>query len=47
MINQTATDNLKFLTDPTFKMSTDYLFWLFQMKKIKDLFQIIIRQLWK
>ena len=47
VINQTATNNLNFLTDSTFNNSIDYLFWLFQMKKIEDLFQSIIHQLWK
>ena len=45
MINQTETNNLNFLIDPT--LLTDYLFWLFQMKTIEDLFQSIIHQLWK
>ena len=40
MINQTATNNLNFLIDPTFN-NVNRLF------VIEDLFQSIIHQLWK
>ena len=43
MINQTATNNLNLLIDPIF----DYLFLLFQLKKIENLFQSIKHQLLK
>ena len=45
MINQPTTNNLNFLTDPTFNNVNSYLFWFFQMKKIEDLFQSITHQL--
>ena len=47
MINQTATNNLNVLIDPTFINVNRLLFCLFQMKKIEDLFQnIISRNKW-
>ena len=47
MINQTATNNLKYLTDPTFSNVNRLFVLVFQMNKIEDLFQSIIHQLWK
>ena len=47
MINQTATNNLNVLIDPTFINVNRLLFCLFQMKKIEELFQnIISRNKW-
>ena len=46
MINQTAANNLNFLIDPTFN-NANRLFVLAFAKKIEDLFQSIIHQLWK
>ena len=44
MTNQTATNNLNFLKDPTFNNVSRLVF---KMKKIEDLFQTITHQLFK
>ena len=44
MTNETKTNNLNYLIDPTFNKLTDYLSYHLKMRKTEHLFQSIINQ---